>query len=280
MIYKDACNILNLSETYTQQELKTAYKKQALLYHPDKYRLDDGEKFKLINEAYVYLSENSPKCEDSLLINFIKYMNLPVSNSPEIIKLINILNNSGIKYAINILETYDEDIQNYICNFLIKYKLFFKFNDEIIEQLNNIIKKQEYIYIYPTLKDLLNCKIGKKIINGVQYSIPLWHNEMHYDNNIVIKCIPQLPKYMYIDENNHINININYKTNLQSLLENSYISYKFEDVELNIEVSKLHIKKNQDITFVGIGIPQINMSNYFDIKKGNIIVHLELNSES
>ena len=280
MIFKDACKILNLNEIHTQQELKTAYKKQALLYHPDKYKLDEGEKFKLINEAYVYLSENTQTYEDSLLVNFITYMNIPVSNSPEIIKLINILNNSGIKYAINIIETYDEDIQNYICNFLIKYNFFFKLNDEIIEQLDNIIKKQQYIYIYPTLEDLLNCKIEKKIINDVTYSIPLWHNEMHYDNNIIIKCIPQLPKYMYIDENNNVNININYKTNIQTLFDKQYITYEFENIKLNIDINKLFIKKNQDITFFGIGIPQINTLNYFDIKKCNIIVHLELNSEN
>lgn len=276
MIHKEACDILKIKEVFTQNELKTAYKKLALIYHPDKYKQDDGEKFKSINEAYVFLSENPRKTEESLLINFIKYMNIPVTNSPEIIKLINILNNFGIKYAIEHIQTYDEDIQNYICNFLIKYKSFFNFSDDIIKQLDDIIQKQRCIYIYPTLKDLLSCSIEKKIIDNMSYSIPVWHNELYYGDNIVIKCVPQLPKHMYIDEDNNLHININYKTNLKYLLSNTYITYTFEDMKLDIDIKKLYIQQNQDVIFSCVGIPQINTYNYFDIKKGNIIVHLEL----
>jgi len=66
MDYKEACKTLNINynntesfykdnnSKYDKKELKKAYFKQALLYHPDKYD-DNGIKFKKIKEAYDYL---------------------------------------------------------------------------------------------------------------------------------------------------------------------------------------------------------------------------------
>lgn len=52
--------ILNISATASKQEIKTAFKKLALLYHPDKNKGFE-EKFKLINEAYQVLSNDQKK---------------------------------------------------------------------------------------------------------------------------------------------------------------------------------------------------------------------------
>lgn len=52
--------LLGVSKEATAQEIKTAYKKLALLNHPDKVteekRLEATEKFKEISEAYSILS--------------------------------------------------------------------------------------------------------------------------------------------------------------------------------------------------------------------------------
>jgi DnaJ-class molecular chaperone len=49
-------SILNVSINATTEEIKKAYKTMALKYHPDKMPDKSSEQFKLINEAYHFLS--------------------------------------------------------------------------------------------------------------------------------------------------------------------------------------------------------------------------------
>ena len=51
----DYYNILGVDKTATQEEIKKAYRKLAIKYHPDKG--GDAEKFKEISEAYETLSD-------------------------------------------------------------------------------------------------------------------------------------------------------------------------------------------------------------------------------
>jgi DnaJ-class molecular chaperone len=55
---KDYYNILDVSKNASTQEIKQAYRKMALKYHPDKNKSKDAEaKFKQVNQAYEVLSD-------------------------------------------------------------------------------------------------------------------------------------------------------------------------------------------------------------------------------
>lgn len=60
---KDYYKILEVAKTSTEQEIKKAYRKLALQYHPDKHKGDkDAEqKFKDINQAYEVLSDRQKR---------------------------------------------------------------------------------------------------------------------------------------------------------------------------------------------------------------------------
>jgi molecular chaperone DnaJ len=59
---RDYYEILGLEKAATKPEIKSAYRKMALKFHPDKNKAKDAEeKFKEINEAYQVLSDSKKK---------------------------------------------------------------------------------------------------------------------------------------------------------------------------------------------------------------------------
>lgn len=61
---KDYYKILGVSKSASSEEIKRAYRKLALKYHPDQNKdHHDGERFKEINEAYQVLSNPQKKAQ-------------------------------------------------------------------------------------------------------------------------------------------------------------------------------------------------------------------------
>lgn len=59
---RDYYDVLGVNKSSSAQELKTAYRKKALEYHPDKNKSKDAEaKFKEVNEAYEILSNQEKR---------------------------------------------------------------------------------------------------------------------------------------------------------------------------------------------------------------------------
>ncbi len=78
MEYKDYYKILGVSKSATQAEIKKAYRKLAIKYHPDKTQGDKvkEEKFKEISEAYEVLGDaEKRKKYDQLGANWKQYEN-------------------------------------------------------------------------------------------------------------------------------------------------------------------------------------------------------------
>lgn len=65
MSKKDPYSVLGISKSATQDEIKKAYRKLAMQYHPDKNKGDKKaeEKFKEINNAYEVLGDAKKRKE-------------------------------------------------------------------------------------------------------------------------------------------------------------------------------------------------------------------------
>ena len=61
-MFVDYYKILEIEKNSTQQEIKTAFRKQAIKWHPDKNSdIDVNEKMQLINEAYLILKDEEAR---------------------------------------------------------------------------------------------------------------------------------------------------------------------------------------------------------------------------
>ena len=292
MDLNQACQILHLNTNYSMEELKYSYRKLALKFHPDKCNDKNGETFKEINSAYIYLSEyknNSEKIDtnksyNGILYEFVKYFN-PSIDVKVILKIINQIKDQGEKISLLYLKDCDKETCEDIYEFISKYRDLFNIEDSKLDELYNIIreKKNNIIIIKPTLEDLFKANIFKLEYKNEIFYIPLWHSEVHFtlknSETLIVQCVPDLPKHICIDENNNVNINLTSNTNLQDLLDKKYIKYEiYQNKEILIEISNLYIRKYQHIKFLNKGIPKININKIYDEgdKKTNINIFLEL----
>ena len=74
---KNYYQILGIDRKATKEEIKTAFKKLAIQFHPDKNAGDKTaeEKFKLINEAHSTLSDTKKKALYDQKLDYASYQN-------------------------------------------------------------------------------------------------------------------------------------------------------------------------------------------------------------
>lgn len=303
---------LTPNKKYTLDELKKKYRIAALKYHPDKhFNSDDSKaKFQEINEAYLFLyekydsdankSKNSESynyneneyCYSELFSNFINSLMKDFSKTKviELNVIIQVLMNKCISITSTIFDNMDKESLLFIYNLIMKYDTILDIGGERLKRVISLIKNKlqmnDVIIIRPTISELFD-------INNIQvvehenktYYVPLWHTELYYsigsnDQNdqreLIVKCIPKLPEYVYIDEANNIYVDV--RTRIENLFNQTTLAISLADsVSFDIPVNTLQFKTNQTITLTKCGIPMINTENIYDVsERMNVIVHLEV----
>jgi len=286
-------NILNITEL-TNLELRKSYHIMALNYHPDKNKDDNAKEiFQEIADAYSFLYniinsniyniyENNTEEEiydtpyTDLMINLFKML-LTTPDSGEINKFQKKCFEYTNKLLEQLLDKVNINVMEDIYIFIVKNTM--GLSEDMINIIKNIINQKlikcNMYIISSSLENILNSEIFKLEIEKEIVYVPLWHQEMVYEN-ILIKIQPILPDNIIIDE--YSNMHIEYNNTFINLL--NLINEDIKFIEINnykVYLEELKFKKNQVIVLKNKGIPLININDSLDNKiKGDVIIHINL----
>ena len=293
MNFKEACKILDIKEKNAtdSKELRKKYYSKALKYHPDKYKADNGEKFKSITQAYDYLKTyNNIDIPDnasdymSILTKFIKLFS-PATNWNSIFMDTTF---KGIikdceNISLNIFDNISKERAIEVYLFLKKYQPLFHISDELLEEMcekvHKKMKNDNLIILNPSLQDILRDNIYKLEIGEKTFYVPLWCNEVEFavsdDQDVIVKCNCELPSNITIDNNN--NLVYNYSAKIDDVFNKTSILIDMVKHKLCIPVRELNIRKQQYYLFKNVGMLRVNDDDIYDTtNRGDVIINIEL----
>ena len=310
-----AMNLLDINDieltNLTAEYVKRKYHKMALKWHPDKNgnTLEATQRFQRISEAYTYLikelatntSSNTNIFDDfvsssdskdeknmytSLLSVFISNILRTTTESSVMKDLLtkiikDIVINGAKVISFKLIEDLDKDKSIELYNFLCKYKHILYINGETLELVSSLIKekyKNDSVYVLnPSVDDLLDCNIYKLYVNEQLFLVPLWHNEMYFDdtlgNDMIVLCKPELPEHIILDDNNNLYYNLLVCFEKEMIISEYYLSIEIGKHSFKIPVSKLYMKQEQTYVLKGQGIPKIVEDDVYNVScKADIII--------
>lgn len=303
MKYKQACELLELHDDISIQNIKKQYRLKALLYHPDKNPSEDAKvKFQEIAEAYHYLLEHEHNKngnmddeeedeDDEILSNmdykyylFMFLKNTIKGNSQESL-LYAILKKTTTmcsEKVIQLLQNLEKSALMKIYEILKKNKHYLHIESELLDKIETLINEKiendECVILQPHMDDLFENNLYKLKINQHVYIVPLWHNNLIYDNSgndIYVKCFPIVDDNVEIDKNNHIHIQ--HSQSLTNIWESKNLCIELGKRKIDIPIEQIVLKPQQVICLQHAGISQMNQDDIYDIsKKSHIYVYLNL----
>lgn len=288
--FNDSCEILELNCPFSEKDLRKQYRMLALKYHPDKFPEDKhGEKFKSIHSSYLYLNKHLNKAEkinskpesyNDLLAEFLEYLDISF-NIPLVINVIDTLSNNYDMIAKSLFRGLPRETCIELYHVINKYRDVLNINNTFFKDLEEIVREKSandnFSILYPSMDDLFESNISCLEYKENIYYVPLWHSEVTYklkDGDLIVRCIPNCPDHVKIDEANNIHVYLN--INFYKLLELENISFLIGSRRFYIKTTELKVVKNQTIKRVEQGIPVINTKEIYCNKKlSNIYVHIE-----
>ena len=294
MNYNKACDVLEINNDTSLDNIRKQYKLKALLYHPDKNKSQDAKsQFQEISEAYRYLLKHNEHNEDDekVLSNmdykyylFMFLKNIIKGNSQESLLYAILKKTTTVcsEKAIQLLQNLEKPSLIKIYEILTKNKNYLHVESELLDRIEKLINEKiendECIILQPSIDDLFENNLYKLKINQHVYIVPLWHNNLVYDNSgndIYVKCFPILEDNIEIDKNNHIHIQISHS--LQDIWEKQSFQINIGKRNIEVPIEQILLKKQQLICIKNSGISQMNSDNVYDVsQRSHIYIYLIL----
>ena len=200
-------------------------------------------------------------------------------------------------HNFSFLEGVNVEVIMDIYTFLNKYKsifhldtdMLFMLKEKVMGMVSGLNKKEsekkndvkedetdiDWYILVPKLNDLLEDKIFKLVVDGKQFMVPLWYDEMLFEYDIDIehmdtkktwkkeirvKCVPDLDENMSIDENNNLLVNISIPLSSQ-IFNHKEIPVVIDNTSgkiYTIPLSELSLKRVQTYVLKNEGIRKID----------------------
>jgi len=292
MDFKKAIDLLELTQNFTENDLKKAYHLKCLQYHPDK-NPNGEEMFKAITNAYQYLKTfmNTDVGEDFFSnVNDIGYDELlriyihSISNRYNwncnfIVDTLYSIIGECQKLSLKLFESLDKNTAMKIYSYINKYHYIFHLQSDILTKMKDIVERknegENVIILRPRFSDIYINNILKLERDDDVFYIPSWHNEVYFKKDIVVKIHPELPAHVYIDDDNNTHISIS--TTLSSLFHREKLEVDIDSIKFYVNVSDIYLRKVQRIVLSGQGISKIKENDIFNIEdKSDVIITLTL----
>ena len=188
MDFEIAVNILELKGTFTKNDLKKAYRKKCLQYHPDKNPYGE-EVFKLVNEANQFLNKylnekeglkddsNIELSYDNYLFEYLDTLTNKYNLNSGSVKtsLFNIVKECQ-KMSLQVFKKLEYEKMVDIYEFILKFNTLFHLSSDLLKDMKEIINEKSstsnIIVLHPTINDVLNDNIFKLEHNEDTFYIP------------------------------------------------------------------------------------------------------------
>ena len=97
----------------------------------------------------------------------------------------------------------------------------------------------------------------------------------HNNHDLVVKCIPELPENISLDNNNNIHITI--YDSIDNIINMDTIPFHIGQRTFHIPIKELKIQKTQQYILKKRGISIIQSNNVYDnTEKSNIVCNIQL----
>ena len=287
----------NEYSSLTLENLKKKYHKLALLNHPDKNGNTtlSKNKFQEILEAYEYVKreinlitskkEVEEETETETDVDFNNFVFLFINeifqgkNTDLFTEIIKDIITGCKKITLKLFENIEKDLSLEIYIFLTKHQKIFHISLETLDQVKTIIlekcKEDQVFILNPSLEDLFENNIFKLIVEEKLYFVPLWHSECYFDGingDIIVKCIPNLPENIEIDEENNILVNVKLPFSFSLLHQKKIPILLEENLFIEIFSKDLRLERFQTIILKNKGISKITNNIHEIENKSDIIL--------